>query len=70
MTTLSEIVDAADGLSVDEQISLLEILRRRVVERNRQQLLDEVKQSRDEFATGRAQAAAASDIINEASGEA
>ncbi len=70
MTTLSEIVDAADGLSVDEQISLLEILRRRVVERNRQQLLDEVKQSRDEFASGRAQAASAGDIINEASGEA
>jgi hypothetical protein len=70
VTTFSEIVDAADGLSVDEQMTLLEILRRRIAERNRQRLLRDVEEARDEFATGKARVASVSEIMDEAAGEA
>ncbi|MEX2093346.1 MAG: hypothetical protein WD971_11750 [Pirellulales bacterium] len=69
MTTFSEIVDAADGLSVDEQVTLLEILRRRIAERNRQQLLREVQEAREEFASGKAQIATVKEIMDEVRGE-
>jgi hypothetical protein len=38
MTPFAEILDAASALPLDDQNSLLEILQRRIAERNRQQL--------------------------------
>jgi len=70
MTTFSEIVDAADGLTVDEQLTLLEILQRRIAERNRAQLVCDVAEARAEFANGQARAASVNDIMDEVGGEA
>jgi len=68
--TFSDIVEAADTLSDDEQQSLLEILRRRIAERNRQQMLSDVREARGEFANGQARPASVKEILDEAGGEA
>jgi hypothetical protein len=67
--TFSEIVEAADSLSLDEQQSLLEILRRRIAEHGRQQLLADIEQARAEFARGQTWPASVKEIIDEAIGE-
>jgi len=69
MTTFSEVVDAADNLSVDEQETLLEILRRRIAKRNRDALVRDVADARAEFQSGKTRATSVSDIMDEARGE-
>ena len=66
MSSFADILDAASGLSFDEQQTLLEILQRRIAEYNRQQLKQDVDQARAEYAAGNARAASVEDIINEA----
>ena len=70
MTTFSEIVDAADSLSPDEQQVLLEILSRRLAARNRQQIVRDVEDGRHELASGAAHVASPDQIMDEVSGEA
>jgi hypothetical protein len=70
MTSFSEILDAAGCLSADEQETLLEILRRRLAERNRERLVREVDEARREFAEGGVQPASVDEIMDEVNGEA
>jgi hypothetical protein len=65
MPTFADIVEAADNLSVDEQETLLGILRRRIAERNRVELAREVAESRAEFASGRSQSVTVPQIMDE-----
>ena len=65
MTTFSEIVDAADDLSVDEQETLVEILRRRIAKRNRAVLVQDVTEARAEFRGGTVRATSVGDIMDE-----
>ena len=69
MTTFSDVVDAADGLSVDEQETLVEILRRRIAKRNREALVRDVTDARAEFRSGQARNSTVSDIMDEVRGE-
>ncbi len=69
MTTFSDVVDAADDLSLDEQETLVEILRRRIAKRNREALIRDVSEARNEFQTGQARASSVSDIMDEVRGE-
>ncbi len=68
MTTFTEIADAADNLSGDEQKALLELLQRRIAARNRASLVRDVAEARAEFGSGCLNPASASDIIAEARG--
>jgi hypothetical protein len=68
MTTFAEIVDAADRLSADEQLTLLEILRRRLAERDRQQLVRDVADARAEYASGTAPPTSVKQIMDEVGG--
>jgi hypothetical protein len=70
MTTFSEILDAASSLSVDEQQTLLEIIGRRLAERNRAQLVRDVKEARAELADGCARSSSVQEIMDEVNGEA
>jgi hypothetical protein len=70
MTTFSDIVDAADNLSVDEQQVLLEILSRRLADRNRAELVRDVQEARAEFAAGRARPASVKEIMDEVASDA
>lgn len=65
MGTFSEVVDAADGLSVDEQETLLEILRRRIANRKRAILVQEVAEARAEFRAGKARVTSIGDMMAE-----
>jgi len=69
MPTFSDVVDAADDLSVDEQETLVEILRRRIAKRNRDALVRDVADARAEFQSGRARTSSVSDIMDEVRGE-
>jgi hypothetical protein len=66
--TFADIVDAADRLSADEQSTLLQILRRRLAEREREQLVRDVAEARAEFAGGSAQPSTVKQLIDEVSG--
>ncbi|MEX0701804.1 MAG: hypothetical protein WD069_06880 [Planctomycetales bacterium] len=65
MKRFSEVVDAADELSVDEQETLIAILRRRVAERQRAALVREAAEARAEHRRGESKPASASDIMAE-----
>ncbi len=67
--TFSDIVDAADDLSVDEQETLVGILQRRIAKRNRDALVRDVAEARGEFQTGQARVSSVGDIMDEVRGE-
>ena len=66
--TFADIVDAADRMSADEQLTLLEILRRRLAEREREQLVRDVADARAEFAGGGTRPMTAKQLMDEVSG--
>lgn len=61
----SDIVDAADNLSPEEQLALVEILQRRLVEQNRQDLLKDIEDSRAAFAAGEGKPASSKEIMDQ-----
>lgn len=69
MVKFSDIVDAADDLSVDEQETLVEILRRRIAKRNREALCRDVAEARAEFEAGKTSSASVSDLMDEVQSE-
>ena len=70
MTTFSEILDAASGLSLDEQETLLHILQHRIAERNRAQLVRDIAEARAEFSSGGTKPASVKEIMDEVGREA
>ena len=68
MDTFSDIVEAADHLSVDEQVTLLEILQRRIAIRNRESLVRDVADARREFQDGQLRPTSVSGIMAEVRG--
>ena len=69
MTTFSDVVDAADSLTVDEQETLVEILRRRIAKRNRDALVRDVADARAEHASANTRVTSVSDLMDEVRGE-
>ena len=65
METFSDVVDATDRLSLDEQTALLELLRRRVADRNRERLVLEIAEARSEYRNGNVKAATPQSIMDE-----
>jgi|694.fasta_scaffold31411_6 hypothetical protein len=50
-----EVLEAVDRLSVDEQAELVHLVRRRLVERERERVVADVREARADRAAGRAQ---------------
>lgn len=69
MNKFSEIAEAADNLSLDEQQTLLELLRHRIAERNREAIVRDVEESRLEFQQGNLKSSSVSEIMDEVKGE-
>jgi hypothetical protein len=63
--SFSEILEAADQLSLDEQTSLIEVLRHRVTERRREELAREIQEARCEFQAGRCQPKTPAEVLKE-----
>ena len=60
-----EIVDAADALREEDQEALIDILRRRMIERRRERLFEDVKAAQEEFAAGLCRKMSVEDIMKE-----
>jgi hypothetical protein len=63
--TFGEILDAVDKLPVDQQEDLTSIVRRRIAEQRRKQILKDVEDARQEFARGGGQSMTAEQIMRE-----
>jgi hypothetical protein len=64
-TTFGEVLDAADGLSIDEQETLVEILLRRITQLRRSELMEEVAAAREEFRNGGSRPIQPDELIRE-----
>jgi hypothetical protein len=63
MKTFGEVLESADDLPVEDQETLIDLLRRRLAERRRTELVQAVKEARQEFKEGRCRPATPSDIM-------
>ena len=61
----NEVVEAADSLSVAEQEALVDILRHRLAEARRNELVGYIREAQIEYQTGETQIADVSDIMND-----
>lgn len=65
INSFGQILEAADGLSFEEQEQLIDILSRRPADRSRSLLSREVRNARKEFEEGLAEPANPDDILSE-----
>jgi hypothetical protein len=64
-STFAEIVDATDRLSAVEQENLIDILQKRLRDRRRAEIVDNVRAAQQEFAEGKCQAATPAQLMQE-----
>ncbi len=60
-----EILDEVDKLPVGDQETLRDILAKRIIEHRRDQLVNEIKEAREEYKAGQGKPATADEILNE-----
>jgi len=63
--TLDSVLDQADKLSIEEQILLANILRKRLIEEKRRQLINSVKEGLAEYKTGLSHGGSIDDLFKE-----
>lgn len=63
--TFSEVLDAIEQLPTDQQAELIDLVRRRLAERGRQQLIADVSETRAEHAAGKTRAASVDEVMRE-----
>lgn len=64
-TPFGEILEAVDQLPIGDQETLNDILTRRIVERRRNQLFEEIREARDEFRTGQCNPVTPDELMKE-----
>jgi hypothetical protein len=63
--SFNDLLEAADALSLDEQESLIDIIRRRIIERRREEIEKEVQIAQAEYAAGKTVVASPDEIMKE-----
>lgn len=63
--TFNKVLESADKLSLDEQETLTEVLRRRIIEHRRAELAKEIKDAQQEFKDGKCKPATPSELMKE-----
>ena len=63
--TFDEVLDAIEHLPPEQQADLLQVVQRRLAERGRECIVEDVRQGRDEFTSGATKPASAEDIARE-----
>ncbi|HXU47249.1 MAG TPA: hypothetical protein VN783_17110 [Thermoanaerobaculia bacterium] len=61
----AELLDAVDELPLGDQVELVEIVRRRLIERRRDELAKEVEEARSEYREGRCVPRTAEEILRD-----
>ena len=64
-TTFTEIVDAADRLSPEDQENLIDILQKRLRDRRRAELVNDIREAQQEFAEGKCQVVTPAQLMEE-----
>ena len=64
-TTFDEVLDAIERLPVEQQADLVDVVRRRIAERGRQQIIADAREARNEFAAGKTRATSIDDLMRE-----
>ncbi len=60
-----ELLEAVEGLPDDAQAELVDVIQRRLAERGRQRVVEEVRQARKEYAEGKCSVATPDDLMRE-----
>ena len=60
-----EILEAVDQLSLEEQETLADVLRRRIIDQRRDEIADDIQQAQKEFQDGQCKPATPSDLMKE-----
>lgn len=63
--TFDEVLDAIEHLPADQQADLLEVVRRRLAERGRGRIIDDMNEARTQFNDGNAKPATVDEIMRE-----
>jgi hypothetical protein len=63
MRTFDEVLESADELPLDQKVSLVSVLRHRVAEERRADLVRAVNEARREFRSGRCRSATPAQIM-------
>ncbi len=63
--SFGEVLEAIDGLSLEEQETLIDIMQHRLAEQNRKRLGEEVQEARREFAEGQTRQTTVDDLMDE-----
>lgn len=61
----NEVLEAADNLNLEEQETLVEIIRRRMIERRRRQLADDIHDADEEFQAGKCRPMSPDELMRE-----
>lgn len=65
--TFDEALDIIESFSEEQRESLVEIVKRRLIEERREQLAQTIKESREEYARGEVRRGTVDDLIREVS---
>ena len=63
MVKFAQVIETVDEMSVEEQETLVEIVSRRLAQRQRTEIIKEVRQSRRQFRSGKYRFASGDEII-------
>lgn len=63
--SFGEVLEAADKLSMEEQETLIDILHRRMIERRRAELAQDIREAQKEFQEGKFQPVTADKLMKE-----
>ena len=63
--TFDEVLEAIEHLRVDQQVDLVDVVRRRLAERGRQQIAADAREARAEHAAGKTTPTSVDDIMRE-----
>ena len=66
-TTFQEALEIVESLPQEQRTSLMEIVKRRLTEERRDQLVQSIKSAREEYKRGRIQKGTVDDLMNELS---
>jgi predicted AAA+ superfamily ATPase len=61
--SFGELLEAADQLTLEEQADLVEILSRRISERRRDELAEEIREAQQDYAAGKCRPATPAAIL-------
>ena len=63
--TFDEVLEAIEELPTDQQAELVEVVRRRLAEHERRQVIEDIADARSELAAGAVKASSIDDIMRE-----